>query len=339
MLATALVVASLAGACGDGGSSAGGDHPSVVVTTSVLGDVVRDLVGEGTSVAVLVPAGADPHELQPSARQVAEMREADLLVVNGGGLEAGLDDAMATAVDEGVPVFEAIDHVPTLPAATGARDGHGDGRHPVDPHFFTDPARMARAAEALADRLATTVPGLATDAFRRRAAAVVADLRALDAEVAATLEVVPPERRRLATTHDLLAYLADRYGFEVLGSVVGSLSEDAGPSARDIAALAARVRDAGVPAVFTDASSSRDLAEALADEAGGLDVVVVHGESLGEPGSGADTYAGMIRTDAERIAAALAPPGTAPAGQRSGRADRHGRSPGVTSPPRYRSGR
>ena len=127
-------------------------------------------------------------------------------------------------------MFEAIDHVATLQVSEDApaeedehadEEGEGEEAHEgVDPHFFNDPARMATAAEALSGFLADEVPALDTAAFRDRAAAYVAELRALDAEVEATLAVVPPERRKLVTNHDVFAYFADRYGFEVVGAVI-----------------------------------------------------------------------------------------------------------------------
>jgi zinc/manganese transport system substrate-binding protein len=290
-------------------------------------------VGEDATVAVVMPAGADPHEFQPSARQAAEMREADLLVTNGGGLEAGLDSTIEGAEDDGVAVFTALDHVDPLPGAAGSEhaegdhaeddhtedddgtgsagddddehdhDGHDHGD--IDPHFFTDPARMAVAAEALTAALVAESPELDTAVLRERADAYVAELRALDAEVEETVATVPDDRRVLVTTHDVLGYFADRYGFELLGSVLPSVTTEGAPSAADIDALAGAVEETGVPAIFADASAPTDLADTLADEVGDIEVVELHTESLGETGSGADTYAGMIRTDAERIAAAL----------------------------------
>jgi zinc/manganese transport system substrate-binding protein len=320
----AAVVAALAvvtAACGhDSTADAGGDgRPTVVVTTSVLGDVVAGLVGDDAEVDVVMPAGADPHEFQASARQAVDIREADLLVTNGGGFEAGLEDTIAGAEDDGVTVFTALDHVDTLDAeGEGGTDGEGEGDAEgdggdhaddgVDPHFFTDPARMADAAEALATELAADVPALDTDAFREQAADAVAELRALDAEVESTLATVPTERRKLVTNHDVFAYFADRYGFEVVGAVIPSVTTQAAPSAGEIDDLAATVAAEGVPAIFADTSSPEDLADALAAEVGDeVAVVALYSESLGEEGSGADTYAGMMRTNASRIAEALAP--------------------------------
>jgi zinc/manganese transport system substrate-binding protein len=266
-----------------------------VVTSSILGDVVRDLVGDQASVDVVMPPNADPHDFQASARQVAEMRTADALVVNGGGFEGGLRDAIEGAGDDGVPTFAAIDHVRTL------RVGND-----LDPHFFTDPSRMADAVEALAPFLTEQVPALDTAAFRDRAATTVASLRALDAEVAATLAPVPADRRTLVTNHEVFTYFADRYGFRVVGAVIPSTSTQAEPSAGDLDALATTVREAGVPVVFADTASPRRLADALAAEAGDdVQVVELYSESLGPAGSDGATYAGMMRTNAARIAAAL----------------------------------
>lgn len=282
-----LALAAGAAAC----SSTNGAEADVVVTTSVLGDVVGTIVGDDATVHVVVPPGADPHDFAPSPREAALMREAGVIVVNGHGLEEGLLDSVEAAEADGAVVIAAADGVPD------------DG----DAHFFSDPVLMAAAVEHLADELREHVPALATDAFAARVAAYLEDLDALVAEVDARLAPVPAERRVLVTNHDVLGAFADRFGFEVVGVIVPGGSTLAEPGAADLAALAEAVRELGVPAVFADASAPRRLAEALAAEGTDVEVVELFSESLGEPGSGADTYLGMIRTNAERIAAALAP--------------------------------
>src|SRR5690606_33621147 len=141
--------------------------------------------------------------------------------------------------------------------------------------------------------------------------AYLAELHALVAEVTELLEPVPAERRVLVTNHDVLGAFAERFGFEVLGVIVPGGSTLAEPSAAELAALAEAVREAGVPAVFADATAPARLAEALADERRGVAGVELFTGSLGEPGSGAATYLGMVRTNAARIAAPLTP-GPAP---------------------------
>jgi zinc/manganese transport system substrate-binding protein len=295
LIASAVpALALLAAACGDGGGAAGGDggDAHVVVTTSILGDVVENLVGDDARVEVLMPPGADPHEFALSARQAADLREADLVVANGGGFEEGFDDALEAAEDDGATVARAVDAVELIDE---------------DPHFFNDPARMAVAAEALAATLADEVPGLDTRAFSERARAYVTELESLDAEVEAVLAAVPAEQRKLVTNHDVFAYFADRYGFTVVGTVIPAVTTQAEPGAGELDELAATIEAEGVPAVFADTSSPESLAETLAAEVGDIEVVQLYSESLGEPGSDGDTYLAMVRTNARRIAAALGP--------------------------------
>jgi zinc/manganese transport system substrate-binding protein len=298
--ALALPLLALApGACGDdsGTASASGGHLHVVVTTNVLGDVVSDLVGDEAAVEVIMPPGTAPHEFQASAQQVATMRDADVLITNGGGFEHGLTEAIDAAEQDGVPTFAAIGAVATLQL-------EGDGG--TDPHFFTDPARMATAARAMADFLVDEAPALDTPTFASQARATIDELHALDGEVERTLAAVPPDRRTLVTNHEVFGYFADRYGFEVAGAVIPAGTTQAEPSAAQLDELAQTIEEHHVPAIFVETSSPSRLADALADEVGDVEVVGLFSESLGEEGSGAETYPEMMRTNAGRIADALA---------------------------------
>jgi zinc/manganese transport system substrate-binding protein len=288
-------------ACGDdgGSASASGDRPQVVVTTNVLGDVVSDLVGEEATVEVVMPPGTAPHEFQASAQQVATMRDADALITNGAGFEEGLTEAIEAAEQDGVPTFAAIDAVDTLQL-------EGDGG--TDPHFFTDPARMAVAAQGVADFLVDELPALDTPAFASQARTSIDALHALDREVERTLSALPADRRTLVTNHEVFGYFADRYGFEVVGAVIPAGTTQAEPSAAQLDELARTIEERRVPAIFVETSSPTRLADALADEVGDVDVVELFSESLGEEGSGGETYPAMMRTNAGRIADALTAP-------------------------------
>jgi zinc/manganese transport system substrate-binding protein len=310
VLASLLVLGVLTtGACGSGDGSG---SSSVVVTTSILGDVVRTIVGPGdVDVTVVMPAGASPHDFQASARQAVAMREADALIVNGLGFEAGLLDAIDAAEDDGVNVYEAADAVEPLPASVDSthaeEEAEGHEEQGEDPHFFTDPVRMAAAVRGIADHLSDTVEALDTAAFRARVDAYLADLEDLDADSERLLSAVPPARRKLVTNHEVFGYLADRYGFEVVGAVIPNLSTQAEPSAAALEELSAIIEAEGVPAIFADTSSPSALAEKLAERADiEVEVVELYSESLGPKGSPGDTYLTMTRTNAERIAAALA---------------------------------
>lgn len=293
LLAPTLVVA---GCGGDDGDEAGGAR--IVVTTNVLGDVVGNLVGDAAEVQTVMPVGANPHDFQASAREAEAMRAADILVVNGGGFEEGLLEVIEGAEADGVPVFEAL-------SAVDGRDAEDDHADEVDPHFFTDPARMAAAAEGILDAVLDAVPALDTGEVRDRAEAYIAELEALDAEVEALLDVVPAERRVLVTNHEVFGSFADRYDFDVVGTVIPGGSTE-GADAGGLADLIDTIERERVPAIFADTSSPADLAETLAEDVGDVAVVELFSESLGGEGSGGETYIEMIRTNAERIAEALA---------------------------------
>ncbi|MFZ6004540.1 MAG: metal ABC transporter solute-binding protein, Zn/Mn family [Actinomycetota bacterium] len=296
----ALAVAAAAlGACsGSDGSDAAADGVRVVVTTSILGDVVRNLVGDDAEVEVIMPPGSDPHDFAPSPKQAQAMRSADVLVTNGLDFEAALLDTIEAAAGDGAQVVVASDGLSVI----GGREQH-DGA--ADPHFFTDPVLMRAAAEHVADRLADLVDGLDSADFRGRVDDYLAALEELDGEIVGALEAVPEDRRVLVTNHEVFTYFAARYDFEVLGTVIPAASTLAEPSAAGLSALADEIARAGVPAIFAETSSPARLAEALAAEGADVDVVELYSESLGERGSDGATYIDMMRTNAQRIAAAL----------------------------------
>jgi len=270
--------------------------PTVVATTTILGDVTRVLAGRDASVVTVMPVGADPHAFAPSARQAASLRSASLVVANGAGLEGGLRRVLEAARDDGARILEVAPHAALRPGPDGD----------PDPHFWTDPRRMELATRAIAAALASRLEPSAAAAVRRRAAAYRAVLRREDARTRKRLRTVPAARRNLVTNHHVLGYFAHRYRFRVVGAVIPNLSTLASPSARDLAKLAAAIRRARVPAIFVDSSSPTRLADALAEEADvHVDVVTLYSESLGPPSSGAGTYLGMLRVNADRIARAV----------------------------------
>ena len=318
-IAVTLSVLALAlPACGDDDGAGASDRPQVVVTTSILGDIVRHVVGDAGDVEVIMPLGADPHEFAPSTRQAEAMAEADLLVVNGAGFEQGLHSVIEAAREAGAPTFTFAEHVTLHAVDEHAEEEHAEEEHAdgeaadgheheggEDPHLWMDPALVAGAVPALGEALAGT-DGVDGEAVTARASEYAAALEALDADIRALLEPIPADRRVLVTNHEAFGYFAQRYGFDIIGTVIPSLTTRAESSAADLEALAAVIQDHELPAIFAETTQPRQLAEALADEVGGgVEVVELYTESLGEEGSGAETYVGMLRTDAELIAEAL----------------------------------
>lgn len=272
---------------------------SVVVTTTIWGDVASQIVGDNGTVEVLIPVGSDPHDYQPSAGQTAALHRADLVVANGLGLEEGLADVLDAATADGVNVYELAPDLDPLPFHEGAPDGQGA----LDPHVWFDPDRVADAAQAIADRLAAIEPDVD---WQSEADAYISAMERLDGQIADLVAAIPAESRRLVTNHDAFGYFADRYGFEVVGVVIPGGSTLAEPSSAQLAALVATITRENVPAIFAETTNPSVLADAVASEVGtDIAVVELFTGSLGPPGSDADTLEGMLLTDAQRITDAL----------------------------------
>ena len=309
-------------ACGGGEPSTSADRPSVVVTYSILGAVVSDVVGDAADVVVLMPNGIDPHEWEPSAKDIELLNNADLIVSNGLDLEGNVMEAIEAAEKDGVAVFHATDHIEVIEfGASGHdhaeeethaedevvtaesvvdsesdgehKDEHGDG----DPHFWTSPVEMAAVVEALGVALADI--GIDTG---DRAAMTKESLLNTDQEVRDLIADIPAESRILVTGHESLGYFAHEYEFEVVGAVIPSLSSEAEASAGDLATLKETIADEGVSVIFTEMGTSPDVVEALADEAQ-VSVVELSTHFLPEDG----TYKTFILQLASMISVALQP--------------------------------
>lgn len=285
---------SLLGLGSCGGSTVDDGQPIVVVSTSILADVTTRLVGDQARVEILIPPGVDPHDFALSSAQATMIGEADLVVVNGLGLDRGVEDV---AVSAGVPLVTVAPQVDPLPWSDH------DGDHPpeddtgLDPHFWQDPRRMMMAVDVISQGLVSHIPGVdpgeAAERYR-------ATLETLDAEVAARWATVPAERRVMVTNHDSFGYYADRYGLEVIGVVIPGGTTLAQPGSAELAVLVAKLEAHRVRAIFVDNVASREVAEAVASELGEeVAVVTLVSDSLGVDG-GPDDYVEMIRfnTDA-----------------------------------------
>jgi zinc/manganese transport system substrate-binding protein len=290
-----LAVAALAG-CGSDDSSS--STPTIVVTTPMLGSLVSDLVGDQAKVDVLMPNGADPHEYQPSAKDVEALGKADLVVENGLKLEEGLEDALAQARDDGARIFTATDHVTLRPF--GADDAEEIAEHgPDDPHIWTSPIAMRQMVSGLAPVLASDlgidVTARATDLEER--------LTALDAQITTTLAPIPVDRRKLVTGHESLGYFAQRYNFALIGALIPSLSSQAQVSAANLAQLREQVTAEGVPAIFNEAGTPAGVASAIADQTG-VPVIEIATHTLPDDGS----YFTFMRDMAAAVSRGLDPP-------------------------------
>lgn len=299
-LLPATLLATLLSVTAVGCGAAGEDRPHVVVTTNILGDVAREVIGDEAEVTVLMRAGADPHSFGLSAVEAAMLEEADLVVHNGMGLEENVVRHVEAAAGSGVPVVAVGEAADPLPYR--GEDGAGA----PDPHFWTDPDRMRTATAVIAEQVLEHVPDVDNAAVRANAERYDAELAALTDEMTEAFGAIPAEDRKLVTNHHVFGYLAERFDFQVIGAIVPGGTTLASPSSSDLASLTDAMREAGVRAVFADSSQPDRLAQVLREEMGGtVEVVPLFTESLTEPGEGAGTYLEMMRANTAAIADGL----------------------------------
>jgi zinc/manganese transport system substrate-binding protein len=295
-LAALLIAAGLLSGCS---ATAADDRPLVVVSTNILGDVVSNLVGDDVEVVTLMRPGADPHSFEISASEAARLRSADLVVSNGLGLEEGLQQHLDAAADAGVATFVAGDAVDVLPYASTDAGGADD------PHFWTDPAQTITVVDALVPVL-EGMDDVDAAAVAARAAEYRGALEVLDADMTAAFAAIPSAQRALVTNHHVFGYLADRFGFRVVGAVIPGGTTLAAPSASDLADLVSAIEEVGVRTILAESSQPDRLMRALAEEAD-IDVTVteLYTESLTDAAGGAPDYLTMMRVNTERIVTGL----------------------------------
>lgn len=276
-----------------------GGKKSIVVTYSVLGALVKELVGDKANVTVSVPNGLDPHEWEPSAKDIETINKADLVVQNGLGLEGGMENTLAQAKSNGVKFFTASDYITIRHVGSGEGITSGDPDQAVgapDPHLWMDPIAMKSVAIALSSELKRD--------FNLDVASEAQDLDArldsLNTEIANTVSTVPVDNRKLVTGHESMGYFAQRYGFRLVGVIIPSLSSQADVSASDLAALKQAIADSHVKAIFTELGTSPVVASAIGDETG-VKVVELTTHALPPDGS----YFTFMRGIASTIANAL----------------------------------
>jgi ABC-type Zn uptake system ZnuABC Zn-binding protein ZnuA len=293
-LAAVFAIALVLTACGGGNPTASAPTTralKVVTTTSVFANIVQAIGGDRVAVSSIVPPGVGPEDYEPKPDDAKSLAGARLVVSNGVGLDDFLDNLLVSGSAEGTPRLVLGDGIPTLTV---------DGE--TNPHFWLDPTIVkAFYVPAIADHLSAIDPaGKAT--YAANAAAYGAQLDALDADLKAKVDEIPPANRKLVTFHEAFPYFARHFGFELVGALLRNPGQE--PTAADLAALVAKIKAAGVKAVFSEAQFNPRLSETLAQEAGVETVVTtLYNDALGP--APADTYLGLMRWNVDQIVAAL----------------------------------
>jgi ABC-type Zn uptake system ZnuABC Zn-binding protein ZnuA len=287
-----LLAAGCSGSGGDGKDGPGGEL-RVVATTTQVADLAANVGGARVRVTSLLKPGVDAHDFEPSPADIETIARADLVVKNGVGLDAWLDDVIESSGFDG----------PVIDASQGVRLRQVGGQ--PDPHIWQDPGNAGVMAANIERGLSAAEPAAAAT-FRANLDAYTKQLQALDAKVQRQIDSLA--NRKLVTNHDAFGYYIDRYGLQFVGSVIPSFDSSAELSGRDIRDLVAKIKATRVKAVFSETSLPPRTAETIAREAG-VKVVegedALYGDSLGPAGSDGDTYLKMIEHNTKTIVSNL----------------------------------
>lgn len=282
-------------------SPAGEERLKVVATTTFVGDIVGSIAGDKIDLKVLLDPGQNPHSFLVSPRDMVSLTEADLLFVNGFGLEEFLDDLLEGSdfpgslviVSEGISprVIEiGLDEIIT-------RDNPG-----VDPHVWLNPNNIKIWVDNIAGTLIKMDSGNA-DYYLDNADIYLQKLEDLDIWIRAELDNIPEENRELVSDHSSLGYFADEYGLRQIGAVIPAMTTEAETSGQQLADLIDTIRDQQAKAIFVGVDFDPTLAQRVSDETG-IELVVLYFGSLSD-GPPADTYLNFMRYNIETIVSAL----------------------------------
>lgn len=320
-----MVVVAIGLGSGCSGESDSGDddaRPTVVASFAPLAWAAERIGGDAIDVVDLTPPGVEPHDLELSPSQIAAVGEARLAIVVGGGFQPAVEDAAAGLGDDALVLLDRIDlgdgagddhvdeHADDHPGddaddeaddhADAADDGHGHGE--IDPHIWLDPVLMVDVVEVMRDEIAKRVPADA-ERIRTNADALVGELVALDRDARDVLAACI--RRELVTAHDAFGRLAARYDLTAIP--IAGISPDVEPSPDRLAELSELAREHGVTTIFAEVLVSPEIAEALAREAGGLEVArldPIEGFTDEQREAGV-TYLDVMRDNLDAISAGL----------------------------------
>jgi ABC-type Zn uptake system ZnuABC Zn-binding protein ZnuA len=286
--------------------------PRVVATTTQAADLARNVGGPRVEVTSLLSPNTDPHGYELRPRDVDALTGADLVIRSGGDLDEWAVEAIESAGAEGKAIT-LMDSVQTIEGGHGheeegehageeesGKESHEEEEEEEDPHWWQDPRNAMKAVTAIETRLAKADPD-ARGEYAKRADSYRAEIKALDEAVAACWAQVPRRQRKLVTTHDALGYYANRYGIEVVGTVIPSLSTTGQPSAGELAELVETIRREQVRTVFAESSVNSKVERAIADEAGARVGKPLWADTLGPAGSDGATYLRSIASNTQAM--------------------------------------
>ena len=287
-------------------SEAAADY-TVIATTSVFADLAQLALGNNVTIETIVPAGVDVHTFEPSPADAQKLAGADLIVMNGLGLDewalslleaAGKNEEAVLELAEGIDESNAWVYLEGEEHDEEVGEEHGHGG--TDPHIWLDPKGAAIYVERIAARVAAALPERATEIESARDAGLAA-IAALDEELRVGFAAIDASARKIVTFHDGFGYFARAYEIEIVGVAVEAPGQE--PSAKEIAALIDAIKAAGVTSVFSEAQFPSKVLDQVAAETGATVLENLYSDALGD--APANSYLGAMRANASAILASF----------------------------------
>lgn len=295
----ALLVVSAACAGTSSSPSASTSGYRVVATTSVFADLARLALGDTVQIDSIVPAGIDVHTFEPAPSDAAKIAAADLILMNGLGLDDWIGSLIEAAQQSDANVLRLGEGLEGYGFQYLFTESSNSGRA-RDPHVWLDPTAAELYLQQIASRVVEDRPEL-TSVIRSALEKGRSSLRSLSQEVQLIFSAIPADRRKIVTFHDAFRYYARAYGITIVGVAIASPGQD--PSAREIAALIDAIRAAGVMTVFSEVQFPSKVLNSIAAETGATVLADLYSDALGAaPG---DTYISAMRANATAIAASM----------------------------------
>jgi len=291
-------------------AQAGPKSIRILAVETFLADIAQNVAGDRSVVEILVPAGVDPHSFEPGPQDIARLKEIDVLILNGAGLEGWLEDILQNHEKNQIVVRASEGLVSRSPqqgelSEEAEETGHsGDEHADRDPHFWLDPNQVIWYVENIQAGLSQADPD-GREAYGKNAEEYIRKLKELDGWIEQEVQTIPQDKRLLVTNHEAFGYYADRYGFQIIGTVIPGVSTESSPTAMQMADLVDRIRSTQAKAIFIESSANPQLAEQIGQETGVKVVEDLYIESLSGPGGPAPTYIEMMKYNTRTIVGAL----------------------------------
>jgi len=287
--------------------------PKVVATTGVICSITKEIAQSSIDTTCLIQPGDDPHAYQTKPEDRKAIETANLILYGGYNHEPNIikliqsssNSAPKIAVHElAVPKPLMGEHEHEHGEEKAQNQPHAEGEKVPDPHVWHNPQNGLRMVETIRDQLIEVSPTNA-QLYTKNAASLTDELQKIDTWIKAQIATIPAQKRKLVTTHDALSYYADAYGLEIAGALEGVTTEEQ-PTAARIAELSSEIKTAGVPTIFAETTTNPKLMETVAREANvEISDKELYSDDLGGPGTGADTYQGMLKTNTCAITSGL----------------------------------